>query len=106
MASPLSSTDLMSDPEILEKFYLLHTTIGLTKTRFGYVACGAPGIIAAIEKGRKVHDRTRRQIGEMLRYVEAAHTDPIPPELRAKLDLMGVKIPEAVTVVPGGSMED
>lgn len=93
MKKPLRPKSLMSDGDILAKFYMMHTTIGLSAARFGYIACGAPNVIRQIERGRKIHDRTRKAVIDTLLYLEAAHTEPIPPDIMARLERMGVRIP-------------
>lgn len=69
---------LMTEDEILARFYRLNTTIGLSRTQFGYTSCGTPGIIKRIEMGKKLHQKTRKQLTEMLHRIEAMHSEPIP----------------------------
>lgn len=93
---------LMEDAEILQKFDFLNATLGLTATRFGYIACGTPGIIRFIRAGRKVHPKTRRNITALLLYVEGTHTEPFDPEIKAKIEALGLKMP----TLPAPDLED
>jgi hypothetical protein len=78
--TPIDTDDLplMTEDEILARFYRLNTTIGLTRTQFGYTSCGTPGIIKRIEMGKKLHQKTRRQLTAMLHRIEAMHSEPVP----------------------------
>lgn len=76
---------LMSEDEILARFYRLNTTIGLTKSQFGYVSCGTPGIIKRLEMGKKLHEKTRRQLTGMLHRIEQAHSVPLTTEQELRL---------------------
>lgn len=94
--------ELMTNEQILSKFDLLNATIGLTATRFGYIATGTPGIIRLIRKGRNIHPKTRRNITALLLYIEGTHTEPFSPEIKAKIEALGLKLPTAEAPV----MED
>lgn len=77
--------DLMTDSEILANFYMLEATIGLTRTRFGYLVAGQPGLIRAVESGRRVHEKTRAAMTVALRELIRGHAEEIPDDVKARV---------------------
>ena len=80
---PIDTDDLplMTEDEILARFYRLNVTINLTKSQFGYASCGTPGIVKRIEMGKKLHPKTRCQLTAMLHKIEELHSVPLPADL-------------------------
>jgi hypothetical protein len=76
---------LLSDEEIITKFYMLNAAIGLSKSGFGYASVGQPSIITRIERGHNLHHKTRKRITESLIAMEMEHTEKLTPEVEAKV---------------------
>ena len=77
--TPIDTDDLplLTEDEILARFYRLNTTLGISRTHFGYVSCGTPGIIKRIEMGKKLHEKTRRQLTAIIHRIEKEHSSPL-----------------------------
>lgn len=85
-----------TDAEILDRFYRLNATIGLTRGMLNTLV-GGNDVVSKIERGTRITDKTRWRINEVLIYIEAGHTEPIDPEIQARLDRQGVALPEILT---------
>lgn len=79
------TNDDMTDEEILSAFHLLNVTVGLSRTRLGYAACGQPGLVRAMEKGRRIHPATRHNLTVVLRSLIQQHAEKIPDEMLARI---------------------
>lgn len=104
---PTSSKPLPTEEEILARFHRLRITIGLSQTKFGYVAVGNPAIVGRMTSGHRLHPKTRERLAYALDELEKGHSVPIPATVnktRTKVD--EEKSPTVGIVSNRSEMED
>lgn len=99
---------LLSNEEILARFHRLRITIGLSATRFGYMALGNPGAVKQIENGRKLRSSNREKCAQVLDELEREHSIPLKAvrEQKENIDIRNGFLEDHKTIIAKSDMED